>query len=64
MTRKMYKRDKEKGLPIDLPVNYYPDDDDTVSQPGNKIDFYPYYPGLEVDGVRCCWNSSIWTDKA
>ena len=22
-----YKRDKEKGLPIDLPVNYYPDDD-------------------------------------
>ena len=24
-----YKRDKEKGLPIDLPVNYYPDDDDT-----------------------------------
>lgn len=26
---KEYKRDKEKGLPIDLPVNYYPDDDDT-----------------------------------
>lgn len=24
-----YKRDKEKGLPIDLPVNYYPDDDCT-----------------------------------
>lgn len=24
-----YKRDKDKGLPIDLPVNYYPDDDDT-----------------------------------
>ncbi len=22
-------RDKEKGLPIDLPVNYYPDDDCT-----------------------------------
>lgn len=22
-----YKRDKEKGLPIDLPVNYYPDND-------------------------------------
>ena len=26
---KEYKRDKEKGLPIDLPVNYYPDDDPT-----------------------------------
>ena len=26
---KEYKRDKSKGLPIDLPVNYYPDDDDT-----------------------------------
>ena len=26
---KEYKRDKAKGLPIDLPVNYYPDDDDT-----------------------------------
>ena len=24
-----YKRDKEKGLPIDLPVNYYPDNDCT-----------------------------------
>ncbi len=24
-----YKRDKNKGLPIDVPVNYYPDDDDT-----------------------------------
>ena len=24
---KEYKRDKEKGLPIHLPVNYYPDDD-------------------------------------
>lgn len=24
-----YMRDKEKGLPIDLPVNYYPDDDCT-----------------------------------
>ena len=24
-----YKRDKNKGLPIELPVNYYPDDDDT-----------------------------------
>ncbi len=24
-----YKRDKDKGLPIDLPVNYYPNDDDT-----------------------------------
>lgn len=23
-----YKRDKNKGLPIDVPVNYYPDDDD------------------------------------
>lgn len=26
---KEYKRDKEKGLPIDLPKNYYPQDDDT-----------------------------------
>jgi homoserine O-succinyltransferase len=26
---KEYKRDKGKGLPIDLPVNYYPDNDDT-----------------------------------
>lgn len=26
---KEYKRDKGKGLPIDPPVNYYPDDDDT-----------------------------------
>ena len=26
---KEYKRDKEKGLPIEPPVNYYPDDDDT-----------------------------------
>lgn len=26
---KEYKRDKGKGLPIDLPVNYYPGDDDT-----------------------------------
>lgn len=26
---KEYKRDKGKGLPIDLPVSYYPDDDDT-----------------------------------
>ena len=25
---KEYKRDKEKGLPIELPVNYYPDDDE------------------------------------
>ena len=24
-----YKRDKEKGLPISLPANYYPNDDDT-----------------------------------
>lgn len=24
-----YKRDKEKGLPIEMPVNYYPDNDDT-----------------------------------
>ena len=24
-----YKRDKGKGLPIDLPFNYYPNDDDT-----------------------------------
>lgn len=24
-----YKRDKGKGLPIELPVNYYPEDDDT-----------------------------------
>ena len=26
---KEYKRDKEKGLPIEMPVNYYPDDDET-----------------------------------
>ncbi|MBD5554005.1 MAG: homoserine O-succinyltransferase [Roseburia sp.] len=26
---KEYRRDKGKGLPIDLPVNYYPDDDDS-----------------------------------
>lgn len=26
---KEYMRDKEKGLPIDVPKNYYPDDDDT-----------------------------------
>ncbi len=26
---KEYKRDKDKGLPIELPVNYYPGDDDT-----------------------------------
>ncbi len=26
---KEYRRDKDKGLPIELPVNYYPDDDDT-----------------------------------
>ncbi|MCM1105904.1 MAG: homoserine O-succinyltransferase [Blautia sp.] len=26
---KEYKRDKDKGLPIGLPVNYYPNDDDT-----------------------------------
>ncbi len=26
---KEYQRDKQKGLPIELPVNYYPDDDDT-----------------------------------
>jgi homoserine O-succinyltransferase len=26
---KEYKRDKEKGLPIELPVNYYPDNDAT-----------------------------------
>ncbi len=26
---KEYKRDKEKGLPIEKPVNYYPDDDET-----------------------------------
>lgn len=26
---KEYKRDKEKGLPIDPPVNYYPNGDDT-----------------------------------
>lgn len=24
-----YRRDKEAGLPIEVPVNYYPDDDDT-----------------------------------
>lgn len=24
-----YKRDKEKGIPIEMPVNYYPDNDDT-----------------------------------
>lgn len=29
---KEYKRDKEKGLPIEPPVNYYPDDDDTKSR--------------------------------
>lgn len=27
---KEYKRDKSKGLPIELPVNYYPDNDDTL----------------------------------
>lgn len=26
---KEYKRDKAKGLPIEMPVNYYPNDDDT-----------------------------------
>jgi homoserine O-succinyltransferase len=26
---KEYKRDKNLGLPIDVPKNYYPDDDDT-----------------------------------
>ena len=26
---KEYKRDKEKGLPIKIPVNYYENDDDT-----------------------------------
>ena len=26
---KEYMRDKEKGLPIEPPLNYYPDDDDT-----------------------------------
>ena len=26
---KEYKRDKSKGLPIQIPVNYYPQDDDT-----------------------------------
>ncbi|MBQ3503840.1 MAG: homoserine O-succinyltransferase [Oscillospiraceae bacterium] len=26
---KEYRRDKEKGLPISVPENYYPDDDDT-----------------------------------
>jgi len=26
---KEYRRDKDKGLPIELPVNYYPNDDDT-----------------------------------
>jgi homoserine O-succinyltransferase len=26
---KEYRRDKDKGLPIEMPVNYYPDDDDT-----------------------------------
>ena len=26
---KEYLRDKNAGLPIDVPVNYYPDDDDT-----------------------------------
>lgn len=26
---KEYKRDKEKGIPIEMPVNYYPDDDET-----------------------------------
>lgn len=26
---KEYKRDREKGLPIELPVNYYPGDDET-----------------------------------
>jgi homoserine O-succinyltransferase len=26
---KEYKRDKQKGLPIELPVNYYPQDDET-----------------------------------
>ena len=24
-----YERDKKKGLDIDMPVNYYPDNDDT-----------------------------------
>ena len=27
--QKEYLRDKEKGLPIEPPLNYYPDDDDT-----------------------------------
>ena len=27
---KEYKRDKDKGLPIEIPVNYYPNDDDTL----------------------------------
>ena len=26
---KEYRRDKDKGLPIEVPVNYYPQDDDT-----------------------------------
>ena len=26
-----YQRDKSRGLPIDMPVNYFPDNDDTKS---------------------------------
>ena len=26
---KEYRRDKDKGLPIEVPVNYYPQDDDS-----------------------------------
>ena len=32
--------------------------DMTVSQ-WKQNRFYPYYPGLEVRCVRCCWNSSM-----
>lgn len=28
-----YKRDKDAGLPIEVPVNYYPNDDDTLDPP-------------------------------
>ena len=42
---KEYKRDKDKGLDIKMPVNYYPNDDDTQK------------PRLQW---RCTWKHSLF----
>lgn len=55
-----YERDKKKGLDIDMPVNYYPDNDDTQKPlySGDRTAIYFIPIGLIIMCTRKCRTSS------